>query len=232
MVTLLQHTPDPERVVATAARLCYSPAGIAELSESLSQRDCARLIRSVIAMGHTSVLEHASFQFGVEGVSRALSHQLVRHRHASYSQQSQRYVRAHGFEFVTPPSIAASPDAQHTFAALMGQAQAAYDTLVGAGIPPEDARYVLPTAASTRLVVTMNARSLHNFFKLRTCRRAQGEIRALAEDMLSLCRQAAPLLFEKAGAVCETEGRCDQGTLTCGRLGELRAAGNRPGRED
>jgi thymidylate synthase (FAD) len=220
-VQLLTHTPDPERVVAAAARLCYSAAGIDRLLAK-DRAEQEALLRKILGLGHLSVLEHAVFTFGIEGISRACSHQLVRHRLASYSQQSQRYVsHKERFDAVIPPSIAARPELAARFAALLDDVHAAYRELLEAGIPAEDARFVLPNAAATKIVVTMNARELVHFFELRCCRRAQWEIRAMAVAMLRLARQAAPLLFAGAGPGC-LNGPCPEGAMTCGAIAEVR----------
>lgn len=220
-VKLLWHTPAPQRVVAMAARLCYSPAGAEELSETMSEAQIASLVKKIVSLGHASTLEHVSFTFAVEGVSRVLTHQLVRHRIASYSQQSQRYVAAHDFAYIVPPSVAESPKALETFTALMGKIRETYDELTALGVPKEDARYCLANAAETKIVITMNARALLHFFSLRCCNRAQWEIRALADEMLRQVKEVAPLLFEKAGASCVATGRCPEGAMTCGRLAEM-----------
>ena len=221
-VQLLTHTPDPERVVAAAARLCYSAAGIDRLlAKDRSEQE--GLLRKILGLGHLSVLEHAAFTFGVEGISRACSHQLVRHRLASYSQQSQRYVsHKERFDAVTPPSIAAHSELTARYTALLDDVHALYRELLEAGIPAEDARFVLPNAAATKIVVTMNARELVHFFELRCCRRAQWEIRDLAIQMLRLARQAAPLLFAAAGPGC-LNGPCPEGAMTCGAINAVRA---------
>jgi len=184
--------------------------------------EMARLIRSVIRMGHHSTLEHASFQFAVEGVSRALTHQLVRHRLASYSQQSQRYVSQSGFVRVTPPTIRRHPAAEAVFNAAMARAGEAYDELIRLGVPKEDARYVLPNAAETKIVISMNARALLHFFELRCCTRAQWEIRAMAYRMLREVKAVAPLLFENAGPPCTSLGLCREGSRSCGRIKRLK----------
>ncbi|MCR4402629.1 MAG: FAD-dependent thymidylate synthase [Firmicutes bacterium] len=215
-VVLVSYTPDPERVVAVAARQCYSPLGAAELAEGLSDEKVGELIRTIIEAGHLSPTEHASFTFAIEGVSRALSHQLVRHRIASYSQQSQRYVSERGFGYVTPPSIAADPRARAIFERQMEHARDAYRELV-ALVPREDARFVLPNACETRLVMTMNCRSLYNFFERRLCERAQWEIRELAREMLRRVRDVAPRLFSWVGPPCEMRGYCPEGKMSCGR---------------
>jgi thymidylate synthase (FAD) len=223
-VTLLQHTPRPERAVASAGRLCYAPVGAAELKKALSADEVERLVRGLVRSGHLSALEHASFSFAVEGISRACSHQLVRHRLASYSQQSQRYVRFDSSRaFVTPPSIEASPEARAVFYEAMENARRSYERLVALGLAEgrsnesvfEDARFVLPNAAETKIVVTMNARELRHFFALRCCRRAQWEINRLAWTMRHLARSVAPLLFDDTGPGCMTGG-CPEGKMSCG----------------
>ncbi|PLY00238.1 MAG: thymidylate synthase (FAD) [Desulfuromonas sp.] len=220
-VQLLTHTPDPERIVAGAARLCYSDSSIDDLI-GREQAEQEQLLRKILELGHLSVLEHASFTFGVEGISRACSHQLVRHRLASYSQQSQRYVSFDDtFDAVTPPSIAGKPELAGKYAALIEQLHQSYVELVEAGVPAEDARFVLPNAAATKIVITMNGRELKHFFHLRCCRRAQWEIQIMARQMLKLARQTAPLLFASAGPGC-LEGPCPEGAMTCGAVKEVR----------
>ena len=220
-VKLLEHTPNPERVVAMAARLCYSAAGAEELAEKMSDEQVEKLVTKIVRLGHASPMEHVSFTFGIEGVSRVLTHQLVRHRLASYSQQSQRYVAEHDFEYIMPPSIEEKPEAKAKFEALMQQIRTVYDELTELDIPREDARYVLANGTETKIVVTMNVRSLLHFFNLRCCHRAQWEIRELAYQMLAEARRAAPLLFKNAGASCVAFGSCPEGAMTCGRFGEM-----------
>jgi thymidylate synthase (FAD) len=221
LVQLLAHTPDPEQVVAAAARLCYSAASIDSLLEK-SRTDRDTLLRKILSLGHFSVLEHVSFTFGIEGISRACSHQLVRHRLASYSQQSQRYVsQKERFDAVMPPSVASQPHLRARFDSLLDEIHQVYGQLLEAGIPAEDARFVLPNAAATKLVVTMNARELNHFFNLRCCRRAQWEIREMAREMLRLARRKAPVLFAKSGPGC-LQGVCPEGPMTCGAMGEVR----------
>jgi len=223
-LTLLQHTPDPDRAVAIAGRLCYAPISAAELKQEMSDEDVAKLVRILVRSGHHSALEHASFSFAVDGVSRACTHQLVRHRVASYNQQSQRYVRfGEADSFVVPPSIAANPAAEQVFLRAMQQTRAAYDRLVELGLAEgrgkesvqEDARFVLPNAAETKIVVTMNARELRHFFRVRCCRRAQWEINALAWRMRQMVRGISPHLFEGSGPAC-LYGECTEGKMTCG----------------
>lgn len=224
-VTLLHHTPDPDRAVAVAGRLCYAPVSAAQLKEEMSDAEVARLVGILVRSGHHSALEHASFSFAVDGVSRACTHQLVRHRLASYNQQSQRYVTfGPGDSFVVPPSIAANDEARAVFLEAMEAARRAYDRLVEIGLAEgrgresvqEDARFVLPNAAETKIVVTMNARELRHFFRVRCCNRAQWEIRALAWRMREIVRGVAPNLFAGSGPAC-LYGDCPEGKMTCGR---------------
>ncbi|MBR2214496.1 MAG: FAD-dependent thymidylate synthase [Selenomonadaceae bacterium] len=220
-VKLLNHTPEPERVVAMAARLCYSAIGAEELSEKLSEDKVQEMVKKMVALGHASTIEHVSFTFGIEGVSRVLTHQLVRHRIASYDQQSQRYVAEHDFEYITPPSIAENPVARGKYDALMEKIREVYDELTRLDIPKEDARYVLANATETKIIVTMNARTLLHFFNLRCCNRAQWEIRQMAYLMLAEVKKVAPTLFHNAGASCVNTGRCPEGAMTCGKFEEM-----------
>ena len=194
-VKLVSYTPEPERKVAMAARLCYSSIGAAELEERLSDSQVQKLVEKILEMGHFSTLEHASFTFAIEGVSRVLTHQLVRHRIASYSQQSQRYVKEHDFEYIVPPSVASNPSALARFHGLMEEIRTVYGELTEMGVHQEDARYCLANATETKILVTMNVRALLNFFELRCCSRAQWEIRKMAELMLKEVREVSPLLF-------------------------------------
>lgn len=223
IVKLLAFTPDAERKVAMAARLCYSAIGASELEEKLSDAQIEKLVEKITTMGHYSTLEHVTFTFAIEGVSRVLTHQLVRHRIASYSQQSQRYVKEHDFEYIIPPAIASNRTAIERFQQLMEQIRSTYDELTSLGIHQEDARYCLANATETKIMVTMNARALLNFFELRCCARAQWEIRKMAELMLNEAKRVAPLLFQKAGPTCISGGYCREGDLSCGRLEKIKA---------
>lgn len=220
-VKLMEYTKNPERVVAMAARLCYSPIGAEELSEKMTDEQVEKLVKKIVNLGHVSTVEHVSFTFAIEGISRVLTHQLVRHRIASYSQQSQRYVSEHDFEYILPPTIAANPQAKEKFAALMQQIRSTYDELAALEIPKEDARYVLANATETKIVATFNVRSLQHFLELRCCNRAQWEIRAMANLMLAEVKKVAPLLFKNAGASCVQTGRCPEGAMTCGKFDEM-----------
>ena len=215
-VVLLNYTKNPDRICAAAAQSCYSEKGASELFESTTDDKAKKKIKKVVAMGHLSVVEHAYFTFSVEGVSRSLTHQLVRHRVASYSQQSQRYVSMDKAQFVTPPTILDDPEAKRLFESSMENAWAVYKALAKK-IPKEDARYVLPNACHTNIMITMNARELWHFFRLRCCRRAQWEIRLMAWRMLEEVKKVAPILFEEAGPGCLREP-CPEGEYACGRI--------------
>jgi len=219
-VELLRHTLEPENLVALAAKLCYTDADIENLSEKLKRSDIEGFIDKIVKIGHHSVLEHVSFTFGVEGVSRALTHQLVRHRIASFSQKSQRYVKHSEFEYVVPNSIKKSKLLKK-YEELMNQISKIYSEFIEAEIPNEDARYILPNACETKIMVTMNARELLHFFKLRCCNRAQWEIREMAEKMLDECIKVAPAIFSHAGPGC-VFGDCPENEFTCGKASEVR----------
>jgi thymidylate synthase (FAD) len=244
-VVLLAHTPEPEQTVAAAARLCYSDTGVAELRESISLERAEQFVEMLDGFGHESPVEHVTFTFGIEGVSRSFLAQVTRHRLASYSVQSQRYVRQDQFVYITPPAIAENPALKASYEAAMAQSIAAYNQLADAleqqylpeflaqGLSEkaarnkaekkaiEDARYVLPNACETKMILTMNVRSLRNFFRLRCCNRAQWEIRAVATEMLRLCCQVAPSLFKTAGPSC-CLGGCTEGKMSCGKAKEVR----------
>lgn len=215
-VRLLYHTPDPERSIATAARLCYAPVGAAELMETMDEAAIHRVLKTVISSGHLSTLEHASYTFAIDGVSRAMTHQLVRHRMASYNQQSQRYVSySKEPNFIIPPEVEGNPELKEQYLAACNEAFAHYRALIDAGVKPEDARYLLPNAMETKIAVTMNVRELLHFFNLRCCNRAQWEIREVANRMLELARPTAPYIFLDAGPSCR-RGPCQEGKMTCG----------------
>ena len=215
-VELLYHTPDPERAIATAARLCYAPVGASELMETMPESRVRSVLSTIMGSGHFSTLEHASYTFAADGVSRALTHQLVRHRIASFNQQSQRYVKfKDGVPVVKPPTVADDPAASAAFDEAVRATVEGYQKLLELGVPAEDARYLLPNAAETKIVITMNVRELLHFFQLRCCNRAQWEIRDLAWRMLELARPTAPYIFADAGAPC-IGGGCPEGKMTCG----------------
>ncbi|MCY6957340.1 FAD-dependent thymidylate synthase [Clostridium brassicae] len=236
-VRLIEYTPNPERVVASAAKLCYSAVGIDEILEGLNEKNVHEFLDRLMSYGHTSTIEHVSFTFAVEGVSRSLTHQLVRHRIASYSQQSQRYVKLNQFEYIIPPEIENDEQAKELFINSMEESQKAYDKIaeilkekyIEQGMKKqnaqkkaiEDARYVFPNACETKILLTMNARSLMNFFEHRCCNRAQWEIRALADEMLKLVKKVAPVLFKKSGPKCLNEN-CPEGAMTCGNIINVR----------
>ena len=228
-VKLISHTPEPERLIAAAAKLCYSESDAASIFEGLTPEAVERFLQRLTDMGHASPVEHASFTFSVEGVSRSLTHQLVRHRHASYSQKSQRYVKENFFDYVIPPEIEKISEAKDRFIAAMDCAEHYYHNLVkdlmDAGRTEkeayEDARYVLPNACETKIVVTMNVRELLHFFNVRGCNRAQWEIHELAYQMWLLCMDVAPNLFKNAGPSC-LHGKCPEGAMSCGKSEEAR----------
>ncbi|MFZ2196796.1 MAG: FAD-dependent thymidylate synthase, partial [Thermodesulfovibrionales bacterium] len=210
-VILLRHTPHPEETVAMAAKLCYSPSDITSLKKKIEAKDQKVFVERLMKMGHMSPIEHASFSFAIEGISRACSHQLVRHRLASYSQQSQRYVSEEaGFDYVIPETIKKDRELRKYFESFMADAQQAYNHIVQKlnekGVKGEaanqDARFVLPNAAETKIILTMNARELLHFFSQRCCNRAQWEIRAMAEEMYKLVKKISPVIFSKAGPRC------------------------------
>ena len=244
-VYLLAHTPSPEHTVASAAKLCYSSSTIGNLTENLTEEKAASFVEMLSEIGHESPIEHASFTFGIEGVSRALLAQITRHRMASFSVKSQRYVREGAFEYIIPPEIEGSPEALEIYKEIMAEDQRKYDklaeilkekhikTFISEGKDQktaerlaekkaiEDARFVLPNACETQMIMTMNARSLHNFFRHRCCNRAQWEIREIANQMLKLCLEAAPNLFKNAGPAC-LNGACPEGKMTCGKAAKIR----------
>jgi len=229
-VALLAYTPEPLSLIYAAFRQCYHAGFVADmwprlLAGEISREKQAEFVAKILESGHVSPIEHVSFTFAIEGISRALTHQLVRHRIASYSQQSQRYVDASSFDYILPPAIKKIPEAKARFEAFMEEVGATYRDLKEIleehgrkDKAKEDARFVLPQAAETRIVATMNCRSLLNFFEQRCCMRAQWEIRALADRMLSLCRASLPEVFSVAGAKCERLGHCPEGEkFTCGK---------------
>ncbi len=245
IVTLLAYTPEPEKTVAAAAKLCYSPATIDTIMDGLTDSKVASFVDMLAEIGHESPIEHASFTFGIEGVSRSFLAQITRHRIASYSVQSQRYVAEQNFEFVVPPEIEEIPEAKEEFLCAMQACQNHYERLtmllkekhqkefLAEGKSEkeairaaekkaiEDARFVLPNACTTKMVCTMNARSLLNFFSHRCCNRAQWEIRDVADQMLQLVKQVAPHIFAHAGPPC-LRGGCPEGKMSCGKAAEMR----------
>lgn len=294
-VKLLTHTPEPEKLVASAAKLCYSAAEIETLMNNLTEDKIDEFINRLSKMGHESPIEHVTFTFGIEDVSRALLAQITRHRIASYSVQSQRYVDMTNFSYVIPPVFDKNKTLRKDYVNLMNEIALSYEdfqtrilasilseqhpelvkkvifnaalsfgdeayatslseevfeywydiekcpdgykekfdfylhTFLDAfkeeypaiyrdtkKIAQEDARFVLPNACTTKLIVTMNARSLLNFYRLRCCSRAQWEIRELACEMLKLTKEVSPLLFKYAGPSC-VKGKCPEGSMSCGK---------------
>ncbi|MBQ3195642.1 MAG: FAD-dependent thymidylate synthase [Clostridia bacterium] len=244
-VQIISHTPDCEKLIASAAKLCYSETGIDGIMEGLTPEKTESFINMLSSLGHASPFEHAVFTFGIEGVSRAVLAQITRHRIASFSVQSQRYVNKERFTYIVPPAIEAVPEAKEEFLRAMEEDRAHYiklaailkekhtARLVSEGMEEktaekaaeklafEDARSVLPNACDTKIVMTMNVRSLYNFFNLRCCSRAQWEIRQLATEMLRQVKAVAPALFKKAGPPC-VSGPCPEGKMSCGKATEMR----------
>ncbi|MEF2145842.1 MAG: FAD-dependent thymidylate synthase [Desulfovibrionaceae bacterium] len=229
-VELLSMTPNALELVYAAFRQCYHAGFAADmwqrlLNGEIGREQQAEFVRGVLESGHDSPIEHVSFSFAVEGISRACSHQLVRHRLASYSQQSQRYVDESDMDYILPPAIARIPEARQRFEAFMEEVGSAYrdlkQILVAAGRKSkanEDARFVLPQAAETKIVLTMNCRALRHFFHLRCCNRAQWEIRAMADAMLLICKDKLPAIFATGGAKCEELGYCPESDrFACGK---------------
>ncbi len=194
-VILLTHTPDPENVVATAMRQSRYKGGVKDVV--LSKEDRKRLINLALTLKHFSVFEHVSFTFAIEGISRACSHQFVRHRFFSFTQQSQRYVKENGFEYIIPPSILEKEEAKNDFLKIMKGINRLYEKMLNSGIPAEDARFLLPNATETKIVATANARELMHFFRLRLDKKAQWEIRLLAAEMFESVKKVAPLIFNE-----------------------------------
>lgn len=245
-VRLITYTPEPEKIIAAAAKLCYSSSDIDTLLDGLTEEKTSHFVEMLGDIGHESPIEHVSFTFGIEGVSRSLLAQITRHRIASFSVQSQRYVEEKSFEFITPPEIANDAGAVKIYNDQMQSSIDSYNKLadflkgkhykefISQGMNEkdarlkaskkaiEDARFVLPNACSTKIIITMNARSLYNFFKLRCCNRAQWEIKAVADEMLKLCYDVAPTLFKNAGPSC-VRGACSEGKMSCGRLNEMQS---------
>ncbi|MDR0956360.1 MAG: FAD-dependent thymidylate synthase [Endomicrobium sp.] len=215
-VKLLKFTQEPEKICAMAARLCYSNAGIDKIVEEFTTRKIKKLLAKVISSGHHSVLEHVSFTFGIEGVSRALLTQLTRHRIASFSVQSQRYVKfKNGIDFVVPQTINKNVNLLKKYNNFLKNSEKLYKEFLDFGISAEDARYVLPNACVTKIVITMNARELRHFFSLRSCNRSQWEIRDMTCRMLKIVKKKAPLLFSDAGPSC-TRKACHE-TFPCAK---------------
>lgn len=244
-VFLINHTYQPEKLVAIAAKNCYSNTKINEIADSLDEEAIEKFVDMLTEIGHESPIEHVSFTFGIEDVSRSLLAQITRHRLASFSVRSQRYVKEKEKNFVIPPQIENDKAAKKIYLDILAQVYENYEKLteilyhkylkefldttknekksksMAEKKAIEDARYVLPNASYTNIVMTINARALLNFFKLRCCNRAQWEIRNLAEDMYKLCLDIAPSLFAKAGPAC-TYGNCSEGKMTCGLIKEVR----------
>jgi thymidylate synthase (FAD) len=213
-VKLIGYTSDPEKLPAMAATLTHSKTKPENL-DKISEKEQSAVLEQVLKLGHTSVIEHASFTFAISDVSRSLTHQLVRHRIASFSQQSQRYVNLNEPNYVIPPSIGKNKKTKKAYEETMGIIWAHYNKLLELKIPAEDARYLLPNGTCTNIIVTMNARSLLNFFELRCCLHAQWEIRLLANKMLQEVKKVAPIIFKNTGPSCKTKQLCPEKNKNC-----------------
>lgn len=244
-VRLISHTNIPENLVSVAARLCYSEGDIDSVAKKVTPEIAEKFVENLLSFGHESPIEHVSFTFAIEGVSRALLAQITRHRIASFSVQSQRYVKENNFSFIIPPEIEKNKEAKDLFLNFMKQSKECYCRLMDLisqnkekelkddGISIEkakkkavkesaqDARFVLPNACATKFILTMNARSLLNFFRLRCCNRAQWEINNLACEMLKLVSKVAPAIFKNAGPSC-VSGFCKEGKMSCQKAEEVR----------
>lgn len=235
-VKLIAHTPDPEKIVACSAKLCYSNSDVQDLMDGLTDEKVTSFVDMLTSIGHQSPIEHISFTFAIEGISRSCSHQLVRHRIASYSQQSQRYVDMDNFVPVIPSEITNNEKALAIFNEAIEHTKTAYHQMsdilkeqyINDGLDPkvakkmaiENARSILPNACETKIMVTMNARTLIHFFNHRCCNRAQDEIKQVADLMLQLVKPVAPSIFKLAGPSC-LRGRCPEGKMTCGKMSEV-----------
>ena len=211
-VELLSHTTNPDQLCGAIARTCYSTDDAGKLIAK--GKDYTQTLKRVVESGHHSVIEHAVFTFNISGISRVASHQLVRHRIASITQTSQRYTTSDTLDTTYPDIIYDNEEVRNMIFTLEDIISDIAEELRENGIKEEDIRYIYPNSMKTNIVLTMNARSLLNFFSLRCCNRAQTEIRELAEKMLSLCKKVAPVIFEDAGKPC-IRGECPEGTLSC-----------------
>ena len=244
-VRLVSYTPSPQKLISVAAKLCYSVNDIETVIEKTTNEQSKDFVENLLDYGHESPIEHVCFTFAIEGVSRALLAQITRHRIASFSVKSQRYVREDNFSFVVPPRVEENEEAKKVYLELMKNSKDCYsrllkilskkekDELIEKGLEPElaekkasksyaeDARFVLPNACTTQFILTMNARSLLHFFKLRCCNRAQWEINKLACYMLKLVYRVAPAIFRNAGPSC-LRGFCNEGKMSCGKIEEVK----------
>lgn len=218
-VKLVNHTPNPELTVAVAARACIRNLDYEAIRAELSHEDVQRILKSLIEKNHHSPLEHASFTFIISGVSRVLTHQLVRHRIASHSQLSQQRTNSSRLQFTTPPEIQQYPELAEEYQDIMKRCQELYRHFVRSGVSKGSARYVLPSAFNTRIVTTINARSLLNLLAQRECEVEDWEFREVALLMHSELMKVAPDIFQSAGPLCVTRDHCPEGEkgLKCSR---------------
>jgi len=218
IVKLISKPQNILKTVYTACRTCYSAQSPVEMYDNdVDEEKMLKLIKNVIASGHHSTIEHIQISFAISNVSRACTHQLVRHRLMSFSQKSQRYVQEKGqFDYIIPPTIDKNPELREKFISFMGEISDKYQEFVEAGIPAEDARFVLPNAASSSLVASLNLRELIHLAQLRLCTRAQYEIRCMVKAMCDELTSQEPWLKEYLVPKCEALGFCDE-HKSCGR---------------
>lgn len=219
IVNLISKPKDMLKTVYTACRTCYSgdyPINIYNSTDD--EEKMLKLIERVISSGHFSTIEHIQVSFTIANVSRACTHQLVRHRHMSFSQKSQRYVKEKGqFEYIIPPTIEKIPELKEQFEKFMTEISNVYSALVEAGIPAEDARFVLPNAAASSMVASLNLREMIHLANLRLCTRAQYEIRTLVKMMCDELIKEETWLKPYLVPKCERWGFCDE-DKSCGRV--------------
>ena len=223
IVKLLTYTPEPEKIIASAARLCYAnTVSIDTLMDNLSEDKIEPMVEKLASMGHSSPFCQVSYTFGIENVSRAFTHQFARHHvGVSFDQRSQRYVNEGKFNYITPPAIEANDEIHEKFQAFMEYTSRFYNEMVSAGIKKEDARSILPNACETKLIATINAQELFHIFGLRCCNRTQFEFRQVANEMLCLVKEVSPKIFKNAGAHCDMYGYCPEGDMCCGKAPTL-----------
>ena len=218
VVKLISKPENILKTVYTACRTCYSAMSPVDMYENdADEEKMLKLIRNVVASGHHSTIEHIQVSFAISNVSRACTHQLVRHRLMSFSQKSQRYVQEKGqFDYLIPPTIEKNPELKEKFISFMGEISNKYQEFVNSGIPAEDARAVLPNAAASSMVASLNLREMIHLAQLRLCTRAQYEIRMLVKGMCEELTKQEPWLKEYLVPKCEFFGFCDE-HKSCGR---------------
>ena len=223
MVDLLSFPADCVKTIYTACRTCYSANYPVDIWEEAPEKEkMLSLIKKVLSSGHHSTIEHCQFVFAISGVSRACTHQLVRHRHMSFSQKSQRYVtEKEQFEYIKPKTVEKSSLSKE-YDEMMKTISDFYAKMIADGIPAEDARFILPNAATSSLVVSLNLRELIHLSNLRLCTNAQLEIRTLVKKMCDAVIEKEDWLKDYLVPKCMMKGYCD----------EIRGCGRMPKKED